>query len=76
MPLDKSRLKGAPDFSHFPAMGSDGGAQYVLSCADGYLVMEVIADPEDIMGAPGSGPVLRRHFERILGTIGNVSLPQ
>jgi hypothetical protein len=34
--------------------------------ADGYQVMEVIADPEDIMGAPGSGPVLRRHFERII----------
>jgi len=34
--------------------------------ADGYEVMEVVADPEDIMGAPGSGPVLRRHFERII----------
>jgi len=34
--------------------------------ADGYEVMEVVADPDDIMGAPGSGPVLRRHFERIL----------
>lgn len=34
---------------------------------DGYQVMEVVADPEDIMGAPGSGPVLRHHFERIVG---------
>ena len=33
---------------------------------DGYLVMEAIADPNDIMGAPGYGPVLRRHFERII----------
>lgn len=36
--------------------------------ADGYLVMEVVADPDDIMGAPGSGPVRRRHFERLLGS--------
>jgi hypothetical protein len=27
--------------------------------------MEVIADPEDLMGAPGSGPVLRQHFDRL-----------
>jgi len=35
--------------------------------ADGYQVMEVVADPDDIMGAPGTGPVLRRHFEKIIG---------
>ena len=34
--------------------------------ADGYQVMEVVANPEDIMGAPGTGPVLRRHFDRII----------
>lgn len=33
---------------------------------DGFQVMEVIADPGDIMGAPGTGPVTRRHFERII----------
>ncbi len=33
---------------------------------DGYQVLEVVADPEDIMGAPGSGPVLRHHFEQLL----------
>ena len=33
---------------------------------DGYLVMEAIADPNDIMGAPGYGPVLRRHLEKIV----------
>ena len=33
----------------------------------GYQVMEVVADPDDIMGAPGTGPVLRRHFEKIIG---------
>jgi hypothetical protein len=34
--------------------------------SDGYLVKEAIADPNDIMGAPGYGPVLRRHFERVI----------
>jgi hypothetical protein len=34
--------------------------------ADGFEVMEVIADPEDIMGAPGIGPVRRHHFERLI----------
>lgn len=34
---------------------------------DGYQVMEVSADPEDIMGAPGTGPVLRGHFEKVIG---------
>jgi len=36
--------------------------------ADGYEVMEVIADPDDIMGAPGFGPVRRHHFETLLGS--------
>jgi len=35
--------------------------------ADGYEVTEIAADPDDIMGSPGAGPVLRRHFERIIG---------
>jgi len=34
--------------------------------SNGFQVMEVVAEPNDIMGAPGTGPVLRRHFERIL----------
>lgn len=33
---------------------------------DGYQVMEVVADPEDIMGAPGFGAVLRRHFAHLI----------
>jgi hypothetical protein len=32
----------------------------------GFEVLEIVAAPEDIMGAPASGAVLRRHFERIL----------
>jgi hypothetical protein len=36
---------------------------------DGFEVTEVVADPEDVMGDPGSGPVLRRHFERLIATL-------
>jgi hypothetical protein len=32
----------------------------------GFQVMEVVAEPRDIMGAPTSGSVLLKHFERIL----------
>ena len=35
---------------------------------DGFEVTEVVADPEDLMGDPGSGPVLRRHFEELIGS--------
>jgi len=35
---------------------------------DGFEVTEVVADPEDVMGDPGSGPVLRRHFEKLIGS--------
>ena len=27
-----------------------------------------VAYPEDVMGYPGSGPVLRRHFEKLIGS--------
>jgi hypothetical protein len=33
---------------------------------NGFEVLEVVAAPEDIMGAPSTGAVLRRHFDRIL----------
>jgi hypothetical protein len=33
---------------------------------NGFQVMEVVAEPNDIMGAPATGPVLRSHFQMIL----------
>ena len=33
---------------------------------DGFHVMEVVADPYDVMGAPATGAILRSHFEMIL----------
>jgi hypothetical protein len=37
---------------------------------DGLQVMEVMADPDDIMGNPGTGRVMRRHFEKLLESAG------
>jgi hypothetical protein len=33
---------------------------------DGYEVLEIIFDPDDIMAAPGHGRVLRKHFDQLL----------
>jgi hypothetical protein len=39
---------------------------------DGFQVMEVVADPNDIMAAPTTGSVLRSHFEMLLrGKLGS-----
>ena len=32
----------------------------------GFEVLEVVAEPDDIMGAPGTGPVRRSHFEKLI----------
>jgi len=33
---------------------------------NGFQVMEVVADPNDIMAVPSTGSVLKSHFELIL----------
>jgi hypothetical protein len=33
---------------------------------EGLLLMEIVADPNDIMGAPATGAVLRRHYEALM----------
>jgi hypothetical protein len=35
--------------------------------ADGFEVLEVVAEPDDLMGSPGAGVVFRRHFELLIG---------
>jgi hypothetical protein len=37
--------------------------------ADGFAVQEITAEPYDIMGAPGTGPVRREHFEKLISPI-------
>lgn len=39
---------------------------------DGFQVMEVVADAHDIMGAPVTGAVLRRHYERLIQAYRNL----
>ena len=34
--------------------------------ADGFDVQEIVAEPDDIMGAPGWGPVRKGHFARLI----------
>jgi hypothetical protein len=43
---------------------------------EGYEVLEVITDPEDIMSAPGFGHAQRHHFEALLRRLGAPIRPQ
>jgi hypothetical protein len=43
---------------------------------NGFEVLEVVAVPEDIMGAPATGAVTRRHFETILKHSPNRNSPR
>lgn len=65
-PHDISSHTLAHEFGHILGFKDVYFRGYKDLGTEGYQVMEVIADPGDIMGAPGSGPVLRRHFERII----------
>ncbi len=56
----------AHEFGHILGFGDGYFRGYKDLGADGYQVMEVQADADDIMGAPGNGPVLRRHFDRLI----------
>jgi hypothetical protein len=38
---------------------------------DGFQVLEIVADSNDIMGAPATGMVLRRHFEKLTSVDGS-----
>jgi hypothetical protein len=40
---------------------------------DGYAILEIVADPTDIMSSPGEGLVGRSHFEALLGELASVA---
>ena len=65
-PHDLARHVLAHEFGHVLGFRDVYFRGYRDLGADGYEVTEVIADPDDIMGAPGAGPVLRHHFETLL----------
>jgi len=55
----------AHEFGHILGLKDSYFRGYRDLGEDGFQVMEVVADLDDIMGVPGTGLVLRRHFERI-----------
>jgi len=56
----------AHEFGHVLGFGDAYIRGYKDLGKNGFQIMEVVTDPRDIMGAPDSGAVLRRHFDRIL----------
>jgi hypothetical protein len=60
----------AHEFGHILGLKDVYFRSYKDLGEDGFQVIEVVAASDDIMGAPGSGPVLRRHFEWIIEALG------
>jgi hypothetical protein len=56
----------AHEFGHVLGFGDRYFRGYRDLGDDGYEILEVVPDYDDIMAAPGMGHVLRSHFDRIL----------
>jgi len=56
----------AHEFGHILGFRDRYVRGYKDLAADGFEILEVLADPDDIMAVPGSGSVLLRHFEMLL----------
>lgn len=65
-PHDLTRRVLAHEFGHILGFRDTYFRGYKDLGKNGFQVMEVVADPKDIMGAPDTGGVLRNHFERIV----------
>lgn len=65
-PHDLTRRVLAHEFGHILGFTDTYFRGYKDLGKNGFQVMEVVADPKDIMGAPDTGGVLRNHFERIV----------
>jgi hypothetical protein len=65
-PHDLTRRVLAHEFGHILGFRDIYFRGYKDLGKNGFQVMEVVADPKDIMGAPDTGGVLRNHFERIV----------
>lgn len=57
----------AHEFGHILGLVDGYFRGYRDRGADGYEVLEVVIDLDDIMSAPGYGRVQRQHFEQVLG---------
>jgi len=56
----------AHEFGHILGFTDRYIRGYKDLAGDGFEVLEVVADPDDIMAVPSSGSVLLRHFELLL----------
>ena len=70
-PGDIDRHVLAHEFGHILGLRDEYFRGYRDLGADGFEVMEVVADPEHLMGNPGNGTVNRRYYERLLAAHGN-----
>ena len=68
-PHDITRRVLAHEFGHILGFRDTYFRGYKDLGQNGFHIMEVVAEPNDIMGAPGTGLVLRNHFERILESL-------
>jgi hypothetical protein len=57
----------AHEFGHILGFADGYFRGYRDRGPDGYEVLEVVIDLDDIMSAPGHGRAQRRHFEQLLG---------
>jgi hypothetical protein len=67
----------AHEFGHILGFRDDYFRGYKDLGEDGFQVREVVADANDLMGAPSTGAVLRRHYDKIIASyaINNCSDP-
>jgi hypothetical protein len=55
----------AHEFGHILGFRDAYFRGYKDLAEDGFQVLEIVADPNDLMGAPATGAVLRRHYEKL-----------
>jgi hypothetical protein len=64
-PHDINRRVLAHEFGHIVGFRDAYFRGYKDLADDGFQVLEIVADSNDIMGAPATGSVLRRQFEKL-----------